>query len=156
LESGKEVWIGFAKSTLQSLNVQPASNRFADIGDAARRQVLQPPSQQTPDNEYTNIVRRSEIDDIITNPDSIFKNMGFKEVMKDGKLDGFRVLSINRNSPLAKLGIRTGDIIQSFNGIRLDNYSSILEIYNNVKSYTKVKLEVMRNNEKKEFEYEIY
>ncbi|MDR1460725.1 MAG: PDZ domain-containing protein [Campylobacteraceae bacterium] len=150
LENGREVWIGFAKSTLNSLTAptQPV-NRFANTG--IKQQL---PQQQS--EEYTNIIRRIEIDEIMTNPDAIFKNMGFKEVMKDGKLDGFRVVSVSRNSPLAKLGIRAGDIIQSFNGIRLDNYSSVLEIYDNARSYNRVKVEVMRNNEKREFEYEIY
>ncbi|MDR1284940.1 MAG: PDZ domain-containing protein [Campylobacteraceae bacterium] len=150
LENGKEVWVGFAKSTFNSFAPTQPSNRFPD----ASRQFQQFPQQ--PNEEITTIIKRSEIDELMANPDAIFKNMGFKEVMKDGKLDGFRVLSINRNSPLAKLGIRTGDVIQSFNGVRLDNYSSVLEIYENAKSYSRVKVEVMRNNEKKEFEYEIY
>jgi type II secretion system protein C len=155
-ESGNDFWVALAESAAASSNVQnavkPSNNRFGStIGRQQQIQLL-----QTNEAEYTNILKRSEIDELMANPDTVFKNIGFKEVMKDGKIDGFRVLSVNKNSPLAKLGIRAGDIIQSFNGIRLDNYSSVLEIYNNAKSYSRVKLEIMRNNEKKEFEYEIY
>ncbi|MDR2342811.1 MAG: PDZ domain-containing protein [Campylobacteraceae bacterium] len=158
LENGREVWLGFAKSTL-NLSASPktpvTSNRFSNL-ITGRTQIQSAASLQPNQEEYVSVLKRSEVDEFMANPDAIFKNIGFKEVMKDGKIDGFRVLSINRNSPLAKLGIRTGDIIQSFNGIRLDNYSSVLEIYDKIKSYSRVKLEVMRNNEKKEFEYEIY
>ncbi|MDR0408468.1 MAG: PDZ domain-containing protein [Campylobacteraceae bacterium] len=149
LEDGRKVWIGFAKSTLNSFaaSTQP-NNRPANTGI---RQQLQQPNE-----EYTSIIKRSEVDELMTNPDALFKNIGFKEVVKNGKLDGFRITSINRNSPLAKLGLRSGDVIQSFNGIRLDNYSDVVGIYDNAKSYSKVKLEIMRNNEIKEFEYEIY
>jgi type II secretion system protein C len=145
-ENDSNFWVALTESTTISPAVNiPINNKFAG---GARLQINE--------GEYTNILKRNEIDEFLANPDTVFKNIGFKEVMKDGKLEGFRVLSINRNSPFAKLGLRSGDIIQSFNGVRLDNYSSILEIYNNAKSYSKVKLEVMRNNEKKEFEYEIY
>jgi type II secretory pathway component PulC len=147
-ENSGDFWIALAKSAIISKNTEIAGSRFVE------RQQTAP--LQTNEEGYANILKRSEIDEFLANPDTIFKNIGFKEIMKNGKLDGFRVLSINRNSPLAKLGIRAGDIIQSFNGIRLDNYSSVLEIYNNAKSYSRVKLEVIRNNEKKEFEYEIY
>ncbi|MDR0665904.1 MAG: PDZ domain-containing protein [Campylobacteraceae bacterium] len=143
-ENDNDLWIALAEITSQ--NTQAATSRVSPS-----RQNL-----QTNEQEYTNILKRSEIDELMANPDTVFKNIGFKEVMKNGKMEGFRVLSINRNSPLAKLGLRAGDIVQSFNGIKLDNYSSVLEIYNNAKSYSRVKLEVMRNNEKKEFEYEIY
>ncbi|MDR2099770.1 MAG: PDZ domain-containing protein [Campylobacteraceae bacterium] len=143
-ENDKDYWLALTESTTISpaapiVNNRPGSN-----------------VKQNSDEAYINIVKRSDIDQFLANPDTVFKNIGFKEVMKDGKLEGFRVLSVNRNSIFAKIGLRSGDIIQSFNGIRLDNYSSVLDIYSNAKSYSKVKLEVMRNNEKKEFEYEIY
>ncbi|MDR2081550.1 MAG: PDZ domain-containing protein [Campylobacteraceae bacterium] len=146
-ENDSSFWVALAESSIAippSVNI-PMNNRVVGGG-----------KMQANEGEYMNVLKRSEIDEFLANPDTVFKNIGFKDVVKDGKLEGFRVLSINRNSFFAKLGLRSGDIIQSFNGVKLDNYSSVLEIYNNAKSYSKVKLEVMRNNEKKEFEYEIY
>jgi type II secretion system protein C len=154
LENGKELWVNFAKSTLESASNSLMNNRLGNMGDIKRQ--AQSLIQANENEGYASTLKRSEIDELMANPDAVFKNIGFKEVMKNGKIDGFMVLSVNRNSPLAKLGLRAGDVIQSFNGIRLDNYSSVLEIYNNAKSYSRVKLEVVRNNEKKEFEYEIY
>jgi type II secretion system protein C len=154
-ENGKKMWVGFEKSTLEASSPQQIGTMSirdrAGFGMMRQRQ-----ENQTNGNEYSSMIPRSEIQDLMSNPDNVFKNIGFKEVMKDGKIDGFRVLSINRNSPLSKLGLRAGDIVQSFNGARLNSYSSVLEIYNNANSISRVKLEVMRNNEKKEFEYEIY
>jgi type II secretion system protein C len=157
IEGGSSVWVGFAKSTLAVLSPQQPSVLIPQRGRIGDEKMLMRNAFAEQDNEtYTNMIQRSEIQELMSNPDNVFKNIGFKEVMKDGKIDGFRVLSINRNSPLAKLGLRAGDIVQSFNGVRLDNYSSVLEIYNNADTISRVKLEVMRNNEKKEFEYEIY
>jgi type II secretion system protein C len=157
VDGGSSVWIEFAKSTLSMM--QPQQPNPLILG----RDRMGPegmPFMMSPgdggEEPYSNMIQRSEIQEMMSNPDTAFKNIGFKEVMKDGKIDGFRVLNINRNSPLAKLGIRTGDIIQSFNGIRLDSYASALELYNKASSISRVKLEIMRNNEKKEFEYEIY
>jgi type II secretion system protein C len=147
-ENNNNLWLSLTESTTVA--------SFAAATPTNNRLITERQFQQNVEDGQTIVLKRDEIDELMANPDAVFKNIGFKEVMKDGKIDGFRVLSINRNSPLAKLGLRTGDIIQSFNGIRLDNYSSVLEIYNNAKSYTKVKLEVIRSNKKKEFEYEIY
>ncbi|MDR1007552.1 MAG: PDZ domain-containing protein [Campylobacteraceae bacterium] len=157
--SGTDLWLGFAKSTLNTAAQIQISPSLAATGASllARDMKLErEASMNATGQEYSNVIQKSELDSFLNNPDSVFKNIGFKEVMKNGKLEGFRVLSVNRNSPFAKLGLRAGDIITSFNGIKLDNYSSVLEIYNNAKTYTRVKIEVMRNNEKKDFEYEIY
>jgi type II secretion system protein C len=159
---GIDVWVGFVKSTLSVAAQTPptiaptgASLLTRDIR-LEQEAMMNASAAQQNGEEYSKVIQRSELNNFLDNPDSVFKNIGFKEVMKNGKLEGFRVLSVNRNSPFAKLGLRTGDIITSFNGVKLDNYSSVLEIYNNAKSYTKVKIEVTRNNEKKDFEYEIY
>jgi len=160
VDGGSSVWIEFAKSTLGAINQpqQPNPLLFSRnrMGQEGMPLMMPPGDMPGGEEPYSNMIQRSEIQEMMSNPDAAFKNIGFKEVMKDGKIDGFRVLSINRNSPLAKLGIKTGDIIQSFNGIRLDSYSSALELYGKASSISRVKLEIMRNNEKKEFEYEIY
>ncbi|MDR0761468.1 MAG: PDZ domain-containing protein [Campylobacteraceae bacterium] len=160
-DNGMNFWVGFANSTLNTVNTG-ASSRFPLSPSGAsllerdmklEEEALMAGQQNS--EAYTNVIQRSELDNLLSNPDSVFKNIGFKEVMRNGKLEGFRVLSVNRNSPFAKLGLRAGDVITSFNGVKLDNYASVLEIYNNAKTYTRVKIEVTRGNEKKEFEYEI-
>jgi len=113
-------------------------------------------AQADDDETYSRMIQRSEMEKFISNPDIFFKNMGMKEVMKDGKMEGFRVLSINENSSLAKLGLRAGDIVQSFNGVKLDSYASAIEVLSKANSISRVKLEIIRNSEKKEFKYEIY
>jgi type II secretion system protein C len=160
VDGGSSVWVEFTKSTLSAMTQPPQQNSLLlnrdRVGFARPSTALSNDGQGGESESYSNMIQRSEIQELISNPDNVFKNIGFKEVMKDGKIDGFRVLSINRNSPLAKLGLRQGDIVQSFNGIKLDSYASVLELYGKADSISRVKLEVTRNNEKKEFEYEIY
>jgi type II secretion system protein C len=161
-DRGADIWVGFAKGTLNVASAAqtplvPSGNYFLERDRRLEQEALMNATAGRANNEeYSKVIQKSELDNFLNNPDSVFKNIGFKEVMKNGKLEGFRVLNVNRNSPFAKLGLRAGDVITSFNGIKLDNYSSVLELYNNAKTYTRVKIEVMRNNEKKDFEYEIY
>ncbi|MDR1976389.1 MAG: PDZ domain-containing protein [Campylobacteraceae bacterium] len=161
-ESGRQFWVGFAKGTLNpappaSAIIGPPSGATLLARDMRIEQELLASQAAGQPNmeEYSNVIQKGELNQFLDNPDSVFKNIGFKEVVRNGKLEGFRVLSVNRNSPFAKLGLRAGDIITSFNGVQLDNYSRVLEIYNNAKTYSRVRIEVMRNNIKKDFEYEI-
>lgn len=114
---------------------------------------------QVPTNLEQNFfvkIKRDDFNEHITDLNSVKQNILFKEVMKDGKITGFRVLSVNRNSYFKNMGLLPGDIIKTFNGIDLDNYIKVLEIYNNVNSYTNIKLEIIRNNITKELNYEIF
>lgn len=84
------------------------------------------------------------------------KNITFKEISKNGAVDGFRILSLNRNSFFGKLGLQPSDIIKTINNIPINNYEKILEMYSNIDSYDNIKIEIIRNNTAREINYEIF
>jgi general secretion pathway protein C len=88
----------------------------------------------------------------------IWKNIAIEEIIdpKTKKLKGFRVERINKNSIFAKVGLQKGDIIIGANNQIFKSYSDVFKIYNNIDKYNSIKITVLRNNEKKELEYEIY
>jgi len=72
-----------------------------------------------------------------------------------GKADGFRIVSIVPNSIYEKIGLKNGDILQRINGIEIKDPTSFLKIFQQIKDETHISLNLVRNNQKNAFEYDI-
>jgi len=101
-------------------------------------------------------LQKDDISSSLKDLESAKKNIVFKEILKDGEIEGFRVLNLNRNSFFGNLGIVPGDIVKTVNGVEVKNYSKILELYNSIDSYDNIKVEIIRNNIIREINYEIF
>ena len=101
------------------------------------------------------IIDKSLIDHYATNMDDIYKNIGIKEIKKDGKLEGFSISFVRKGTPFAKLGVQRGDIIKSINGQKIDSYNAAFGIYKNISNIDNLTLVIQRGNEEMELEYEV-
>ncbi|MBN2895255.1 MAG: type II secretion system protein GspC [Campylobacterales bacterium] len=101
-------------------------------------------------------VKRNEIAHYAKNFEDIWKNIKIQELIKDKKLEGFEVTWVKKESVFAKLGLREKDIIVAVNGQRLKSISQVFKIYNNMDKLDSLKLTIMRDNQEKELEYEIF
>ena len=72
-----------------------------------------------------------------------------------GKADGFRIVSIVPNSIYEKIGLKNGDILQRINGIEIKDPTSFLKIFQQIKDETHISMNLIRNNQKHAFEYDI-
>ncbi|MCK8503464.1 type II secretion system protein GspC [Myxococcus fulvus] len=63
---------------------------------------------------------------------------------KDGKAQGFKVLSIRKGSLYEKLGLQNGDVLQRINGMRLDSLEKAMETYMLLKSQRRLEVELER------------
>lgn len=107
----------------------------------------------------TDVLRAVNKDDVMyyaKNFDAIWKNIAIQEVQKDGQIQGFKVMSVNKNSIFGKLGLTDGDTILSVNNQPLKSYADAFNIYNNIGEYESMKITIIRDNEQKELEYEIH
>jgi type II secretion system protein C len=109
------------------------------------------------DDEYTNLktVNKKDISYFATNPREIWKNISIKEVYNGKKIDGFKVMWIKPGSKFAQLGLKKGDIIIKANNKRLTSYKDAIDIYTNISRLKEVQITVLRDNDEKEFIYEI-
>jgi general secretion pathway protein C len=73
----------------------------------------------------------------------------------DGKVDGFRVSAIRRNSLFDKLGLKNGDIIHTVNGQALTSAEGAMSTYQTLQSERAFTFEVTRRNQKQTLEYEV-
>ncbi len=107
------------------------------------------------DDSKSKDVLRSDIDFYSKNPKEIWKDISIREVKKDGKIEGFKVTRVKRNSKIARLGIKKGDIIIKANNIELKSYKDALNLYGKINELDTIQIVLLRNNEEKEIVYEI-
>jgi len=103
----------------------------------------------------TTVINRSLIQTYTENPDKIWKNIGLYEVKNNGKLEGFKVRFVRRESPFAKLGLKRGDIIKSINGEPITDYAVPMRMLRSADTIDDLSLTIERNHEEQELKYEV-
>jgi len=101
---------------------------------------------------------KRDIEHYRRNFQEIWKHIAIQEQIdpKTRRLKGFKVTRISKGSLFSKIGLKKGDVIIGANNKIFRSYSDVIKLYNNIEKYNSVKLMILRNNEKKELEYEIY
>lgn len=101
------------------------------------------------------VIDRGALESSIANPNEILTQARAIPNIVDGKIKGFRILSIKPGSVYEKLGIRNGDVIEEVNGIALDSPAKALEFYGAISSASDISLNIERDGQKKSFSYTI-
>jgi len=99
-------------------------------------------------------IPRKEIDRALANISKLYTDVRAVPYYKDGKPQGFKLLSVKRGSLFQKLGLRRGDILKSVNGTMLDIQTG-MNTFNSLKNESEFQLELERRGEEKVFKYEI-
>jgi len=111
---------------------------------------------QIVEDEPVRLVPKKLVKKYSTDFKAIWKDISIKEIIKHGKIAGFRVQSIKKNSVFDQLGLQKGDIIIEVNDKPIKTYKAAFDIYQNITKYTDLKIKILRNGMEKEFNYEIY
>ena len=101
-------------------------------------------------NEKT--VSRKDIKYYSTNPNKIWKDISIIQLKNK---QGFKVTSVRRGSKMADLGLKKGDVMIRANNNDLKTYKDAIDLYKEIDKIKTIQLVVLRNNEEKEFIYEI-
>jgi general secretion pathway protein C len=72
----------------------------------------------------------------------------------DGEADGLTVSNLKSGSLFARLGLMDGDIVQGINGRAIRSPDDVLDVYERLKSGSRVALQVLRNGEEKIINYQ--
>lgn len=100
-------------------------------------------------------VTRTDIKSYSDNPAQIWKEISIMPYKKAGKIVGFEIKNIKKNSKMATLGLKKGDIITGANNVPLSSINDALKLYQNINKIDTLALIIQRNNEEKEIIYEI-
>lgn len=101
-------------------------------------------------------VKRTELVHYAKNYEDIWKNIKIKEQFKGKQLTGFEVTWVKKNSVFDKIGLEAKDVIVGANNKRFTSFSQVFKLYNNINKTDSLKLTILRDNQEKELEYEIF
>jgi len=100
-------------------------------------------------------IKRNYLNSYTKNIDKVWNNIAIKEIRKDKKIEGFKINKIVKGSVFEKIGLKKNDIIKSVNNNILSSYSDAFRVYNNINNTKYLNIEILRNNEILELNYEI-
>lgn len=75
--------------------------------------------------------------------------------MRDGKAFGFRLVRVEPDGAIAKLGLRTGDVLVSINGLDLGTPDQVLDAYGKLEAARQLVLGFVRDGHRLTNEYTI-
>lgn len=100
-------------------------------------------------------VNRKYLNSYVKDLDRVWKDIAIEDIRKNGVIEGFKINSVNKSSVFGKLGLKRNDIIKSVNGKVIKSYADAFKIYNEINRLDYLTIEVLRNNEMMELNYEI-
>ena len=106
-------------------------------------------------NQDSVTVNRKYLNSYTKNIDKVWKDIAIQEIRINEKIEGFKVTNVNKNSVFSKLGLKVNDLIKSVNGNELKSYADVFKVYNNINKIDYLTLNILRNNEIVELNYEI-
>ena len=101
------------------------------------------------------IINRYYLNSYVSNLDKIWNNITINEIKNGDKIDGFKIEKINKDSAFSKLGLREGDIIKSVHNSNLSSHTEALKIFSEINNVKYLNIQVLRNNEIVEMNYEV-
>jgi type II secretion system protein C len=100
-------------------------------------------------------INRDYLNSYVTDIEKVWNNIAIKEVMNNDKIEGFKVFKVKKDSVFSKLGLKEGDVIKAVNNNVLASYADAFNVYNQINNTKYLNIEILRNNEVMELNYEI-
>lgn len=123
---------------------------------AAARPQAPEPSPPVPAGQTSFILNKQEVAGALENlPQLLTKARVVPHLTPDGKNEGFRIVSIQPDSFYQRIGLANGDVIQQINGIEVKDPETFMRVFNQLKNETSITMDLVRNNKKESFSYEI-
>ena len=116
-------------------------------------EALQKGIKKTGPNSYE--VQHSTLDSLLGNMAALSKAARIVPEMKDGKSNGFRLLSIKPDGPFGAIGLQNGDVISAINGLEMTSPDKALEVYTKLKTANHLSVGLERNGQKVTMDYNI-
>lgn len=101
------------------------------------------------------LVKRRLVKEVMADPKRFTQNVRFRPRKQNGKLIGYQVRRMHRDSPLSLLGLKKRDVIKKINGIPLTNMDNVFKAYHGLGSAENIRLAINRRGKPMELEVRI-
>lgn len=145
------VWLTGADGLCQALLFE----RGAGAEPPPERPALaEPPRARAPvdlaaairrEGDTRTVIARAAVDEILSDPRRLMPDSAILFETTGEDVLGVRIFKITPDSLLARLGIRSGDRVESVNGVHVTNRESALEGYQGLRGPGPVEVQVTRN-----------
>jgi hypothetical protein len=106
-------------------------------------------------SEYRYEIRRSTLDLALGNLGFLSRYVRVAVALRDDKPLGFRLFAIRADGPIAKLGLRNGDVLVSVNGLDIATPDRALDAYSKLRTAKHLVLGLMRDGRELRHEYSV-
>ncbi|MBK9070939.1 MAG: hypothetical protein IPL79_08065 [Myxococcales bacterium] len=106
-------------------------------------------------NDSTYEISRALVDQILANPFGLQKDAKVQPAVVKGKPVGLRLYSVKPSGVYGKIGLVSGDVINSVNGFDLTSAEQGLEAYSKLKQATNLELVITRRGQSVTMRYSI-
>lgn len=122
-------------------------------GESGMAPVPQPiHARATPSRQ---VLDRREVVAALNDPIRLMTHAQAVPNLTEGKLDGFRLSSVVSLGFFFKIGLRTNDVVQRINGVELRDPGMLLSLFQQLRNENTVRVDLVRNNQRQTFTYEI-
>lgn len=103
------------------------------------------PSSQPPTGRT---VSRQLVDQVLANPEQLYRDVRLMPAMVDGRMTGFRAHWVKDGSLISTLGLKAGDTITKVNGLPLDNLQRVISLMQVLTTTGRFEVELERNGQR--------
>ncbi|HMO02612.1 MAG TPA: type II secretion system protein N [Oligoflexia bacterium] len=100
-------------------------------------------------------IAEAELDKALENLPLLLTQARAVPYFKDGRAVGLRLFAIRSDSLFERIGLRNGDILKTINGNSMGDITQAIKLFEKLKEEKNLALILERNNEEKEFRYQI-
>ncbi len=118
-------------------------------------------AQEAPEAEIEQIsenmwrINRDDLVEQLDNFGQMMKEARLTPHFTGGQPDGFMLTNLPQNSFLARMGLRSGDVMKGVNGQKFGSLEEFIQVYQQLQTEPMLQLEVERGNRSEMLSYEI-
>ncbi len=161
--NGRLEYIKIENSISGSPGIRPKSSTISSVGKdikplyappAAAKAAAATSVKQVSANKFE--IDRKSLNEQLSDREGLAKAARLVPVYdKDGKSNGIKLINVSNSSVYSQIGIKTGDIVKSINGQKIDSQAKALQLLDSMKNQSKVAIEVERRGKKETMEYTV-
>ncbi len=130
-------------------NIKGSDTLLTTVGEKSQDTI----SRQ--DKQQSFVIEEKDVSMAMSSPHTLLSQMRIIPNLSEGKPDGFRLVSVAPGSLVEKIGLKSGDVIKSINGMELNTMDQIYETLQNLKSEKFISIDIVRENRRVTLNYRI-
>ncbi len=114
------------------------------------------PQNYASSKKIRKVLSRSDVENkVFKRVNQILTQIAISPYMKNGKMEGIRLIRVPKNNIVYELGGRSGDIIKRVNGHELNQIDQLYKLWENIKDDSLISVDLERNHQIYTYTFEI-